>query len=45
MAGCTAAEAIHVGDSISTDVKGAHNAGLRASVWIDVKVNGLGFRV
>jgi putative hydrolase of the HAD superfamily len=30
LAGCTAAEAVHVGDSVENDVAGARAAGLRA---------------
>lgn len=30
LAGCSAAEAVHVGDSLENDVNGAHAAGLRA---------------
>ena len=35
LAGCTPAEAIHVGDSLTTDVQGGINAGVRATVWIN----------
>ena len=31
----TASGAIHVGDSLSTDVAGANGAGLLASVWVN----------
>jgi len=37
MVGVDAADAIHVGDSLGSDVQGAINAGLRAGVWVDVK--------
>ncbi len=33
LAGCQAHEAIHVGDSLATDIQGAHNSGI-TSVWI-----------
>lgn len=33
LAGCEAHEAIHVGDSLAADIKGAHNSGI-TSVWI-----------
>ncbi|WP_250654960.1 HAD family hydrolase [Alkalimarinus coralli] len=33
LAGCEAHEAVHVGDSLSADIKGAHNSGI-TSVWI-----------
>ncbi len=33
LAGCKAHEAIHVGDSLSADIVGAHNSGI-TSVWI-----------
>lgn len=33
LAGCKAHEAIHVGDSLATDIAGAHNSGI-TSVWI-----------
>lgn len=33
LAGCEAREAIHVGDSLATDIAGAHNSGI-TSVWI-----------
>ena len=33
LAGCAAHEAIHVGDSLSADIAGAHNSGI-TSVWI-----------
>jgi len=34
LAQCAPAEALHVGDSLGTDVQGAINAGLKASVWV-----------
>eukprot|EP00191_Tetraselmis_sp_GSL018_P011888 CAMPEP_0177603770 /NCGR_PEP_ID=MMETSP0419_2-20121207/15716_1 /TAXON_ID=582737 /ORGANISM="Tetraselmis sp., Strain GSL018" /LENGTH=256 /DNA_ID=CAMNT_0019097617 /DNA_START=12 /DNA_END=782 /DNA_ORIENTATION=- len=33
--GCQAGEAIHVGDSLSSDVQGGINAGLAATVWVN----------
>jgi N-acylneuraminate-9-phosphatase len=33
LAGCEAHEAIHVGDSLATDITGAHNSGI-TSLWI-----------
>ena len=33
LAGCEAHEAIHVGDSLATDIAGAHNSGI-TSIWI-----------
>ena len=38
-AACTAAETIHVGDSLEDDVAGAQAAGIRA-VWLDLKREG-----
>lgn len=35
-AGCPQCEMLHVGDSLETDVAGAHNAGIR-SVWVNRK--------
>eukprot|EP00958_Prasinococcus_capsulatus_P006030 scaffold577_cov405-Prasinococcus_capsulatus_cf.AAC.7 len=35
MANCEPKEAIHVGDSLSTDIQGAYNADLLASVWVN----------
>lgn len=37
LAGVEPGEAIHVGDSLGTDVQGALNAKLRAGVWVNVK--------
>jgi len=34
-AGCAAAEAIHAGDSLKSDVQGGINAGLAATVWVN----------
>uniref|UniRef100_A0A7S0WQT8 N-acylneuraminate-9-phosphatase n=1 Tax=Pyramimonas obovata TaxID=1411642 RepID=A0A7S0WQT8_9CHLO len=34
MAGVSAEEAVHVGDSLSTDVQGGINAGLAATIWV-----------
>eukprot|EP00873_Tetraselmis_striata_P010916 jgi/Tetstr1/431180/TSEL_020892.t1 len=33
--GCSASEAVHVGDSLGSDIGGAINAGLAASIWIN----------
>ena len=33
LAGCEAHEAIHVGDSLASDIAGAHNSGI-TSVWV-----------
>lgn len=33
LAGCEAHEAIHIGDSLAADIKGAHNSGI-TSVWV-----------
>lgn len=37
MAGCSASEAIHVGDSLGADIQGAINAGLQGSVWVNAQ--------
>jgi len=34
-AGCAPGEAIHVGDSLATDVQGGINSELRATVWVN----------
>jgi len=36
MVGCEPGEAVHVGDSLSTDVLGGQNAGLAGTVWISL---------
>jgi N-acylneuraminate-9-phosphatase len=33
--GCKPSEAVHVGDSLGSDIGGAINAGLAASIWIN----------
>lgn len=35
IAGCSPAEAIHVGDSLRCDVAGAIGAGLQAAIWVN----------
>ena len=37
LADCTESEAIHVGDSLKTDVQGGINAKVAATIWINAK--------
>ena len=34
LADCEATQAIHIGDSLKTDIQGGINAGLKASIWV-----------
>lgn len=33
--GCEASEAVHIGDSLGSDIQGGINAGLAATVWVN----------
>lgn len=33
--GCQPEEAVHVGDSLLADIRGAHQAGLAGAIWVN----------